>query len=452
MGLTSSHRSCELLLTRTASSSSLQRAARATFAVGVGCALATAQGYEGYEALTNRLSSAPKVLSLFTGVGGLDLGLESAGYEVIGSIEFSSKARDALYKNRPAWPHLVPHDVCEAASMRPASLGLAEGELALISAGPPCQPFSAAAQWAASGRLGMRDNRAETIHAMLDLVESFLPQAVLIENVVGFVQGPSSALSTIRERLDRINQRAGTMYTLVFSVVDCASYGIPQHRRRALIVISREGIKFEAPEFTHTSDLVTAWDAIGSIDPGPVPQLNGRWAGLLPSIPEGENYQWLTSRGGGEEIFGYRTRYWSFLLKLAKDRPSWTISASPGPSTGPFHWDNRPLSTAELLRLQSFPSDWIVVGSHRERVHQIGNATPPLLAEVIGRAILKQVLNRPAQSETLSLSLGRGSEEPPPPRLPIPISSAYRSMVGSHAAHPGPGLGPSKAKEMLHEC
>jgi DNA (cytosine-5)-methyltransferase 1 len=66
-----------------------------------------------------------------------------------------------------------------------------------------------------------------------------------------------------------------------------------------------------------------------------LPPTQGNYAGLLPSIPEGSNYQYLTARGGGEELFGYRTRYWSFLLKLAKDLPAWTLAASPGPSTGP---------------------------------------------------------------------------------------------------------------------
>lgn len=402
----------------------------------------------GYEELTDSLSTTPKVLSLFTGVGGLDLGLESAGYEIVGSIEHNPNARDAIKKNRPAWPHLVPHDVCEATSIRPGSLGLTEGELALISAGPPCQPFSAAAQWATNGRLGMRDTRAYTIRAMLDIVESFLPEAILIENVVGFVQGPGSALSVIQERLALINQRNGTRYSVVSSVLDCAGYGVPQHRRRALMVASRDGAQFSIPKATHTDKFVTAWDAVGGIDPGPVPQLNGRWAGLLPSIPEGENYQWLTARGGGEEVFGYRTRYWSFLLKLAKDRPSWTIPASPGPSTGPFHWDNRPLSIVELLRLQSFPSDWIVTGPHREQVRQIGNATPPLMAEVLGRAILGQVLSQPVRSDPLSLGIAPSFENPPPARIPNSVPSAYRPLIGSHPAHPGPGLGPSTLKEV----
>ena len=93
---------------------------------------------------------------------------------------------------------------------------------------------------------------------------------------------------------------------------------------------------------------------------GPPPKAAGKWAGLLPTIPEGENYLFHTRLGGGRPLFGYRTRYWSFLLKLAKDEPSWTLQAHPGPATGPFHWANRPLTVQEMLRLQSSqqPGEW----------------------------------------------------------------------------------------------
>src|SRR4029079_12045835 len=131
------------------------------------------------------------------------------------------------------------------------------------------------------------------------------------------------------------------------------------------------------------------WDAIGCEEfSEPVAQATGKWADLLASIPEGKNYLWHTNRGGGHQLFGYRTRYWSFLLKLAKDEPSWTLPAHPGPATGPFHWDNRPLSVAEMLSLQSFPAAWRVEGERRaDHVTQIGNATPPLLAELLGRCV-----------------------------------------------------------------
>src|SRR3546814_15139025 len=62
--------------------------------------------------------------------------------------------------------------------------------------------------------------------------------------------------------------------------------------------------------------------------------IKGKWADLLPSIPEGQNYLWHTERGGGIPLFGWRRRYWNFLLKLAKNKPSWTIQAQPGPATG----------------------------------------------------------------------------------------------------------------------
>src|SRR3712207_2104614 len=109
--------------------------------------------------------------------------------------------------------------------------------------------------------------------------------------------------------------------------------------------------------------------------------MTGKWADLMPSIPEGRNYLWHTSRSGGLPLFGWRTRYWNFLLKLAKDQPSWTIQAQPGPATGPFHWESRKLSAAELGRLQTFP-DGLVYGCTRAGVQRLaGNAVPSALAE-----------------------------------------------------------------------
>ena len=161
-------------------------------------------------------------------------------------------------------------------------------------------------------------------------------------------------------------------------LLDAADYGIPQHRLRAVIVITRDGERFTWPRATNRYQPLCAWDAIGTlVSDEPLPEPVGSWADLLPSIPEGQNYLWHTSRGGGRPLFGYRTRFWSFLLKLAKDQPSWTLPVQPGPSTGPFHWDNRPLTITEMLRLQSFDADWLVDGLYRERVRQVGNATPP---------------------------------------------------------------------------
>jgi DNA (cytosine-5)-methyltransferase 1 len=392
--------------------------------------------------MTHSAAIPPVALSIFAGAGGLDLGLEAAGYSTVGYIELDSIARDTLAKNRPDWTRLPFDDVCKAAiSLKPETLGLRLGELDLLAGGPPCQPFSAAAQWTGNGRSGMKDLRARTVTAMLDLVESFLPRVILIENVRGFAKGRDSALPVILKRLELINRRRKTNYTITSSNVDAARYGVPQHRMRAIIVSSRDGETFRMPSPFEDRE-VTAWDAIGHVQHDDVPSIRGRWAELLPCIPEGSNYQWLTSRGGGEELFGYRTRYWSFLLKLAKDRPAWTISASPGPSTGPFHWNNRPLSVLELLRLQSFPVDWVLTGNEREQVRLAGNATPPLLAEIIGRAVQEQLFQRSPEGAAPKLRIAYSATPPPPPTSPTPIPPRFRSLIGPKPAHAGEGLGP----------
>jgi hypothetical protein len=260
-------------------------------------------------------------------------------------------------------------------------------------------------------------------------------------DVAGFLRGPSSARPLIEHGLAVVNERHGTAYELQHKVIDAVDYGVPQRRQRVIAMAIRSGRNFGWPEATHTHAPARCWDAIGALQEPGVPSPTGRWAGLLPSIPEGSNYQWHTDRGGGEPLFGYRTRYWSFLLKLARDQPSWTLPASPGPSTGPFHWDNRPLTTTERLRLQSFPANWFVPGDRQAPTRLVGNATPPLLAEVIGRAIAAQLDDaEPPPNPTLAI---QRVALVPPPVPPAPVPSAYMHMRGRHAAHPGTGLGPA---------
>lgn len=164
--------------------------------------------------------------------------------------------------------------------------------------------------------------------------------------------------------------------------------------------MDREGRRFDMPFPTHgveaqkgLAPFITSWDAIGELRPPPEEDLEvrGRWAQLLPSIPEGWNYLWYIHRGGALALFGYRARYWSFLLKLAKARPSWTLPAHPSQNSGPCHWNNRLLSVAELARLRSFPIHWRFMGRRADKVRQVGNALPLLLAELIGWEIAHQL-------------------------------------------------------------
>lgn len=386
------------------------------------------------------------VLSSFTGAGGLDLGLEAAGFETIGCLEIDENARESVRLNRPGWKLLEPGDVVvAAAALTPDDLGMSPGDLDLLAGGPPCQPFSKAAQWARGTNRGMADVRGQAVLGMLDLLEAFLPKALLIENVSGFFQGRFSAATVIAERLEEINERCGTAYTLTTHVVDAANYGVPQHRHRVLATAFRNGnVLSEPPIATHADAHIRAGDALAGLAVEDPPKPTGKWAGLLPCIPEGSNYQYLTGHGQGPEIFGYRTRYWSFLLKLARDRPSWTLSASPGPSTGPFHWDNRPLSAVERLALQGFPADWKLLGNERDLVRLAGNATPPPLAEAAGRQLAAQLnpfsRQRPGETTLAKTRIANLPEARPP--LPI-IPSAFAKYVGSKPAHPGVGAGPA---------
>ena len=88
--------------------------------------------------------------------------------------------------------------------------------------------------------------------------------------------------------------------------------------------------------------------------------------------------------------FKWRSRYWSFLLKLSPKEPSWTIQASFSNNMGPFHWRNRFLRINEIKRIQTFPDNYKLTGDFRDQWRLIGNAVPPLLAKVISKEIKKQ--------------------------------------------------------------
>src|SRR6185436_5258983 len=239
-------------------------------------------------------------------------------------------------------------------------------------AGPPCQPFSKSGYWARGDSRRLGDPRAHTLEEFLRVLDEARPRTFLLENVRGIAYSlRDEGYRYLLDEIRRINKRRGTKYDPTPSFLNAASYGVPQLRERFFLVGARDGRRFRFPVPTHAHGgangllpFRTAWDAIGDLENaipfGDSVAAEGKWAGLLPSIPEGENYLWHTDRGGGLPLFGWRTRFWSFLLKLAKNRPSWTIQAQPGPAVGPFHWKNRRLTVRELCRIQTFPDDVII--------------------------------------------------------------------------------------------
>lgn len=385
---------------------------------------------------------------MYTGAGGLDLGLEAAGFTHAGCVELDEDARETLHANRPGWPLATNGDIH---AYSPEALiehfGIRDRELDLLAGGPPCQPFSKSRFWRTEDRASLHDPRARTLRAFLKVVYASLPRAVLIENVEGIAyKNNRQALRFIERSFDLINAKFGTSYLLQQFKIDASDYGVPQARRRVFLLASRDGKRFELPTPTHgqsKNKITTAWDAIGDLgDPPSHEPLtpSGKWADLLPSIPEGENYLWHTPRGGGMPLFGWRTRYWSFLLKLKKDKPSWTIVSQPGGSIGPFHWHNRRLSTREMLRLQTFPDSFEIHGAYSSAIRQIGNAVPPALGELFGKQIRSQYFHEEIDDRP-ELVTKRG-REPPPAEEVAPVPQRYHKYKADHPEHPGAGRGP----------
>jgi DNA (cytosine-5)-methyltransferase 1 len=404
-------------------------------------------------------------ISLFSGIGGLDFGFEEAGFETRVALEFDRYACATMRLNRSSW-EIIEDDinyVTSEALLRRA--GLKRGEADMLIGGPPCQPFSKSSYWVRGDALRLDDPRADTLTGYLRLLRDARPRAFLLENVYGLAyDGKDEGLRHLLEGIAQINREAGTKYEVSWQVINTADYGVPQIRERVFMIGSRDGRRFTFPKPTHLKpedvlpDLFgsqgtyrTTWDALGDLpepsDEEPSLKIGGKWGDLLPSIPEGENYLWHTDRKGGQPLFGWRTRYWSFLLKLAKRLPSWTIQAQPGAAIGPFHWNNRRLTFQELCRLQTFPDGLKLDCGRTEMQRMLGNAVPSLIGEILAREIRSQFFDAPLD-QPLHLLPPRRKRTPPPGEV-APVPKKYRAYIGKHEAHPGTGKGRSASRRKL---
>ena len=395
-------------------------------------------------------------ISLFSGIGGLDLGFEAAGFATRVALEYDRHACRTIRLNR-SWP-VIENDIAKVSSediLKVANLKV--GEADVLIGGPPCQPFSKSGYWVRGNALRLDDPRSDTLTGYLRVLRDTQPKTFLLENVYGLIySGKDEGFRYLMDGIAQINENMGTNYKVSYKLINCAEYGVPQIRERVFLIGSRDGRTFNFPDPTHAKtqdgapDLFTkrepyrtAWDAIGDFpepnDPGLL--IGRKWGDLLPTIPEGDNYLWHTNRGGGKPLFGWRTRYWSFLLKLSKTLPSWTIQAQPGSAIGPFHWKNRRLTFAELCRIQTFPDGLAMDCGRTEMQRQLGNAVPSLIAEILAREIRKQLLDAPVET-ALKLLPPRRQSVPQPERLPH-LPTKYRQYIGDHAAHPGTGKGRS---------
>ena len=349
------------------------------------------------------MTDGPVAISLFSGAGGLDLGVEAAGYRVAAAVEHDTDAALTMEKN---FHHLaspvirrdilqVPtREILERAGLKPNQ------RPDLLVGGPPCTPFSKSGFWLEWKRAGL-DPGASLLQAYTRVLDEAKPRAFILENVYALTYNNKASRPAYERLLHEITE-AG--YHFQAKVLNAADHGVPQLRPRLFIVGSRKRSPLpELPEPTHTgmwerrmsgdgtTPHVTTGQALAGLDSeselGEV--LRGQYAHLLPGIPPGENYLHYTAeRGHPEPQFKWRSRYWSFLLKLDPERPSPTIQAQPGPNVGPFHWDNRRLRVGEIKRLFTFPDEFDLVGSRASIQAQLGNAVPPLLAEKVAARVM----------------------------------------------------------------
>jgi len=404
-------------------------------------------------------------VSLFSGCGGMDFGIERAGFDIAFANDFDKHACRTLELNGGRNVAYAPIEEVSSSDIKKTA-GSQRNSIDLLFGGPPCQPFSKSGYWVNGDTRRLDDHRADTLTHYFRMVEELLPRAFLLENVHGInYSGKEEGFQYILKRIEEINSSTGSKYVPEWQVINTADYGVPQSRVRFFLVAIRNGKRFEFPRPSHAATAedtrtlfdspaashTTCWEAIGHLKPDADENLKvgGRWGELLPSIPEGENYLWHTDRRGGLPLFGWRTRYWSFLLKLAKDRPSWTLQAQPGSAIGPFHWENRKLSWREMAAIQTFPKTFVIDSPRVEIQRQIGNAVPSLMAEILGRSIAEQLIGKTSEAP-YSLSVVRLPSLPPSEPV-SKVPKTYRSLIGEHIAHPGTGKGRAYQKSIVGE-
>jgi DNA (cytosine-5)-methyltransferase 1 len=379
--------------------------------------------------VTSAINQRPIAMDLFAGAGGISLGVERAGYDTVFAIDNDPMAIATLNQNRqrffPRLPNIEPQDITQVDPYEVMNeVGITAGDLDLLVGGPPCVAFSKSGFHLEYKREG-KDSRASLLDDYLRFLDALRPKAYMMENVFGLAYRNHSAAF-----FDRLISGISELgYSISYKVLNAADYGVPQNRQRLFLIGSRDSRKLRHPSPTHWGEHerrvrpasaaklephYTAGEALAGLETEPEPEeaVNGKYGHLLPEIPPGGNYLHFTEHEGHPNPqFKWRSRYWTFLLKLDPNRPSSTIQSQPGPYVGPFHWENRRLRVPELMRLQGFPDDYEFIGNRRQIQVQVGNSVPPPLSVAVANAIRTQVEGS-----------GRYLGDEEPLQLPLPSS------------------------------
>lgn len=327
-----------------------------------------------------------KSIELFAGAGGLALGVERAGFDHIGLIEFDKAASETLKKNRPEW-NVIWDDIANISCLDLEEyFNIKKGELALLSGGAPCQAFSYAGK-----RLGLEDTRGTLFYHYAIFLQKLQPKMFLFENVRGLLtHDGGKTYQTIKN----VFEDAG--YTIQYAVLNAWDYGVAQKRER-LITIGIRNDLVDTVSFTFPKKhdykpvlgdiLVDVPESVGTrysqkkeeiyklVPPG------GYWRDIPEEIAK-EYMKSCWDMGGG------RT---GILRRMSMDEPSLTVLTSPSQKqTDRCHpIEPRPFTVRENARCQSFPDEWEFCGTVGDQYKQVGNAVPVNLGYEIAKEIAK---------------------------------------------------------------
>ena len=331
----------------------------------------------------NKNNSIP-VVSFFSGAGGLDLGFEAAGFEHLALIEKNELFCNTLRFNRPHWNIIGPPNYAgdvsnleEIAHALTPLIGAAPFDGIFIG-GPPCQPFSIAAnqRFNKKGdnfkRIGFaHETNGNLLFDYIELIKKFKPAAFLIENVPGLIEVDNG------EQIQRIYGELESLgYTLNKPLlVIAAQHYVPQNRIRLFIVGNRLSKSYSPPQPTGM-------------------QLS---CGCVFELPVENVENQITRKHNAESIERYMRLNFGARDKLGRvDRldptlPSKTVIAGGVAGGGRSHlhpYIPRTLSVRESARLQTFPDDYVFLGPVARQFTQVGNAVPPVLGAQLANAML----------------------------------------------------------------
>lgn len=357
------------------------------------------------------------VVSLFSGGGGLDLGFKNAGYNILWAID-NNKNAVATYRT-----NIGNHIMCaDITKINPDDIPTAD----IVIGGPPCQSFSLA------GNRNVEDARGQLVWKYIDIIKHVKPKTFVFENVTGLLSAKNSNGEKIFELLKKTFVDIG--YNIESKVVNAVDYGIPQKRKRVIIVGLQGNAKFEFPAATHNETgiglkkYVSVEEALGDLpsaiedengtvlyqceaqndyqkrmrtDKGVtehfMPQMSELDKYIVSHVKPGGNYMDIPSDVKSERIKrlqrdgGHTTCYG----RMHPEQPSYTINTyfnRPNVGCNIHYSQDRLITVREALRLQSFPDSYQIFSTSKQgRNLIVGNAVPPLLAEIIAKK-LKQVL------------------------------------------------------------